>query len=431
MNDYNSNKETDKTLIPKLRFPEFQNSGEWKIILLEKLIFKTTKRNTEKKYSLVQSISNKHGFINQDEYFDNRQIASKDTSKYYVVDKGTFAYNPSRIDVGSLAYKNDDNISIVSPLYVCFKCNQKIINDYFLLYWFNTNLFKEQMITNIEGGVRNTLNFENLIRISIPIPSLPEQQKIADCLSSLDEVITAERQMLELLKAHKKGLLQNLFPREGETMPKLRFPEFQDSREWEEKRLEEIADFHKGKGISKADVVDNGKIPCIRYGELYTHYGEVIKEIKSFTNLSAEDLMLSEPNDVIIPSSGETKEDIATASCVKLGGVGLGGDLNILRSSINGEFLAYYLCYGMKKAISKIAQGDTVVHLYATQLKKLIIRVPLNKNEQQKIASCLSSLDDVIQAQQQKIELLEQHKKGLLQGLFPNVNDGDNGYIQK
>jgi type I restriction enzyme S subunit len=275
-----------------------------------------------------------------------------------------------------------------------------------------------------EGGVRNTLSFENLAEIKISFPSLPEQQKIATCLSSLDEVIAGERQKLALLQQHKKGLLQQLFPQEGETVPTLRFKEFENSWEWEVKRLGEVANFLKGKGISKSDIHNNGIQPCIRYGELYTHYKEVIKEIKSFTNLNGEDLILSEPNDVIIPSSGETKEDIATASCVKLGGVALGGDLNILRSSIvNGDFLAYYLSHGLKKTISKIAQGDAVVHLYATQLKKLTISVPQIKDEQQKIATCLSSLDDFINAQTQKTELLEQHKKGLLQGLFPNVND--------
>jgi type I restriction enzyme S subunit len=258
--------------------------------------------------------------------------------------------------------------------------------------------------------------------LTVPIPKLDEQQKIASCLSSLDEVITGEQQKLELLKQHKKGLLQNLFPQEGETVPKLRFPEFQNAGEWEVKKLGEVCEFLKGKGISKQDVCDNGSQPCIRYGELYTIYNEIIKEIKSFTNLSSDELILSEENDVIIPSSGETKEDIAKASCIKVKGVALGGDINILRSSLNGEFLAYYLSYALKENISKIAQGDAVVHLYATQLKKLEISFP-SLPEQQKIAACLSSLDDLITAQTQKIEQLQRHKKGLLQGLFPNMNE--------
>ncbi|NIK73862.1 type I restriction enzyme S subunit [Thermonema lapsum] len=207
-------------------------------------------------------------------------------------------------------------------------------------------------------------------------------------------------------------------------IPRLRFPEFQNAGEWEVKKLGEVANFLKGRGISKSDINNNGTQPCIRYGELYTHYNEVIKEIKSFTNLNGEGLILSEPNDVIIPSSGETKEEIATASCVKLGGVALGGDLNILRSSlVNGEFLAYYLSHGLKKTISKIAQGDTVVHLYAAQLKKLTIRVPKAKEEQEKIAACLSSLNEVIAGEREKLALLQQHKKGLLQQLFPQEGE--------
>lgn len=210
---------------------------------------------------------------------------------------------------------------------------------------------------------------------------------------------------------------------ENMLVPKLRFPEFLNNGEWKTNTLDEIAEFLKGKGISKADVEEKGKLPCIRYGELYTHYREVIKEIKSFTNLSEDDLVLSEEDDVIIPSSGETKEDIATASCVKIKGVALGGDLNILRSKLDGEFLAYYISHGVKKSISKIAQGDAVVHLYSTQLKKISIKIPPKKEEQQKIASCLSSLDAVITAENQKLNVLKEYKKGLLQNLFPQEGE--------
>jgi type I restriction enzyme, S subunit len=210
---------------------------------------------------------------------------------------------------------------------------------------------------------------------------------------------------------------------DNKLVPKLRFPEFEKDGEWERNRLDEIAEFLKGKGISKADINEKGVLPCIRYGELYTYYSEVINEIKSFTNISPEDLLLSEENDVIIPSSGETKEDIATASCVKLKGVALGGDLNVLRSELDGEFLAYYLSHGLKKAISKIAQGDAVVHLYSNQLKKLNVCTPRIKKEQQKIAACLSSLDEVLAAESQKLELLQDHKKGLLQNLLPQEGE--------
>jgi type I restriction enzyme S subunit len=258
--------------------------------------------------------------------------------------------------------------------------------------------------------------------MGLPLPQTiaEEQQKIADCLSSLDELMTAETQKLEAYKQHKKGLIQQLFPQTGETTPRVRFPEFLGAGEWEEKVFEDIALFSKGKGISKDDVSSNGTLPCIRYGQLYTHYKERITNVISRTNLPEDELVLSKANDVIIPASGETQIDIATASCVLLDGVALGGDLNIIRTSVNGVFLSYYLNSVKKNEIAKLSQGISVVHLYASQLKSLKVNIP-SEAEQQKIADCLSSLDELITAQTRKVDALKTHKKGLMQGLFPNI----------
>ncbi len=201
--------------------------------------------------------------------------------------------------------------------------------------------------------------------------------------------------------------------------PRLRFPEFRDAGPWEVMRLGDIGTISKGKGISKSDIKPDGTLPCVRYGELYALYGEVIREVASSTHADPAGLVLSEQNDVIIPASGETKEDIATASCVMIKGVALGGDLNIFRSAMSGAFLAYYVRGNLKSGISKVAQGDSVVHLYPTQLEKLTLAIPPTLEEQQKIAGCLSSLDDLIRDQDEKIEALKRHKKGLMQQLFP------------
>jgi type I restriction enzyme S subunit len=188
-------------------------------------------------------------------------------------------------------------------------------------------------------------------------------------------------------------------------VPNLRFPEF--NGEWEVKKLGEIAVFSKGKGISKSDIDESGITECIRYGELYTHYKEVIIDIKSKTNINKSDLILSEENDVIIPASGETKIDIATASCILKSGIALGGDLNIIKSNnINGVFLAYYLNSKKKREIANLAQGISVVHLYSSQLSSLHIILP-ELNEQQKISGFLTLLDERIQTQNKIIEDLE------------------------
>lgn len=367
------------------------------------------------------SLTAKEGIIYQEES-NRKNNASENRSKYLRVVPGDIAYNTMRMWEGRSAYV--DREGIVSPAYTVCK-PKDFTNGLFFSYYFKTAQLIEQFRRYSQGLVKDTLNlkYRSFSKISIYVPSEEEQQKIADCLSSLDELIAAHTQKHEALQAYKKGLMQNLFPAEGETIPMLRFPEFRDTGKWSKFLFGEIAIFSKGKGISKADVEIDGKLPCIRYGELYTLYGETIDEVASFTNLPKDTLVLSEKNDVIIPASGETKEDIAKASCVKNEGVALGSDLNIIRSNINGVFLSYYLNSAKKHEIAKIAQGISVVHLYPSQLKMLEIFLPPEDNEQKRIASCLSSIDSLIIEQTQKVNVLKKHKKGLIQRLFPIMDE--------
>jgi type I restriction enzyme S subunit len=178
-----------------------------------------------------------------------------------------------------------------------------------------------------------------------------------------------------------------------------------------------MAEFSKGKGISKSEITEDGITECVRYGELYTHYNEVIDEVKSRTNVDARDLVFSEANDVIIPSSGETQLDIATASCVIKAGIALGGDLNIIRTSANGIFLSYYLNSKKKKDIARLAQGISVVHLYSSQLAALCISFP-SLNEQNKIASFLALIDKRIATQNKIIKGIKLLKSKLSKSIL-------------
>lgn len=154
---------------------------------------------------------------------------------------------------------------------------------------------------------------------------------------------------------------------------------------------------------------------------MYTFYKEIVRKVKSYTNLPIENLFFSKVNDVIIPSSGETKEDISTASCILCDNIALGGDINVIRASRhNGVFLSYYLNNAKNNDIAQIAQGVSIIHLHNSQLQKLLITIP-SADEQQKIAECLSSIDEEINAIKEKVEQLKVHKKGLLQKLFPVV----------
>lgn len=203
--------------------------------------------------------------------------------------------------------------------------------------------------------------------------------------------------------------------KEKRNVPKLRFREFKD--EWKEKKLGSLGSFLKGNGLSKADLSYDGQ-ECILYGELYTKYNEVITNIQSKTNLEDKNFIRSKINDVIIPSSGETAIDIATASCVKKDNVILGGDLNVFRpNDVDGIFVSYQLNNQKRTEIAKIAQGASVVHVYNEQLKKVKICIT-EIQEQKKIADFFSLVDKKIEKQSEKVEALKTYQKGIIQKIF-------------
>lgn len=392
--------------VPRLRFPDFQDAGEWEIKILGKIC------------TITNGASNAQDHDETAIYplFDRSEVVKKSNKFIFnceaVIVPGEGMrfipkYYKGRFDLHQRVYALKD-----------FECVGKFL--FFLILSRNKILAKNAVLSTVLS-----LRLPILQNFAVPIPpNENEQQKIADCLTSIDALITAQAKKIDRLKAYKKGLLQQLFPEPGETTPRLRFPEFRDAGEWEVKLFEKIATFSKGKDISKSDISSTGQQPCIRYGELYTSYNEIIDTVLSYTNVSAENLVLSKENDVIIPASGETNEDIATASCVLNSGIALGGDLNIIRTKVNGVFLSYYLNNAKKHEISQLAQGISVIHLYLSQLKKLELDIPSPK-EQQKIADCLTSIDTLITAQAKKLDNLKAHKKGLMQQLFPAADEGN------
>ena len=201
----------------------------------------------------------------------------------------------------------------------------------------------------------------------------------------------------------------------------MRFPEF--SGEWIESKLGDIADFSKGAGISKDQRSEEGN-PCILYGELYTRYkSEVITNVFSKTALPDSELVKSKANDIIIPASGETAEDIATARCVPFNNILLGGDLNIIRlHEQDGKFFSYQLNGVRKYDIATIAQGVSVVHLHAGDLKGITVKYPSHIAEQEKISQILGLIDDRIATQSKIIEELTTLRSALLEKVFQVSN---------
>ena len=200
-------------------------------------------------------------------------------------------------------------------------------------------------------------------------------------------------------------------------VPKLRFPGFEG--EWSTATLGELGTFTKGVSLSKADISEDGT-PFILYGELYTTYDEVTEKIVRKTNQSASAEQYSKIGDVIIPTSGETPEEIATATCVMVSDVILAGDLNIYRTdTVDGRLISYIINHIVNKDISKVAQGKSVVHIKADELSKIHIRYP-DKSEQDKIITFLGVLSNRISKQRELVEKLKTYKRGLIRDFLSN-----------
>ena len=211
---------------------------------------------------------------------------------------------------------------------------------------------------------------------------------------------------------------------EGEKLlvPKLRFKEFKD--EYNTYKLNDIVDFYKGNTLSKSDIKENGKFPCILYGELYTQYDEITDKVISYTDRSDKNLFHSKINDVLIPCSGETALDISTSTCILQDHVILGGDLNVLRPKFqNGKYLSYLLSNKKRIVIARYAQGDSIVHLYGEKIKNINIDLPTIE-EQEKVSKLLEFLSKKIELQKQKIEALKIYKTGLFNKIYKEkLND--------
>lgn len=411
-----------------MRFPEFKTEGEWEFNELGEISEIVRGGSPRPIQDFLTTSDNGLNWL---------KIADVPSDYKYITDTKEKVIKEAlsstrEVNTGDLILSNSMSFgrpyilkikTCIHDGWIAIRKISKVTFEDYLYYFISSESSQSYFNSNAAGAAVKNLNADIIKLLPIHYPSnKKEQQKIASCLSFLDEVIEAHNQKLFLFKEHKKGLMQNLFPQEGEKVPKYRFSEFRKDGIWAEKLLDEVATILKGKGISKADIIEDGNLPCIRYGELYTHYNETINTVKSYTNSNPEELVLSKANDVIIPASGETQIDIATASCVIESGIALGGDLNIIRSKINGVFLSYYLNNAKKHDIAQMAQGIAVVHLYPNQLKTLQLQIPSPK-EQVKIASCLSALEELITTQTEKIEQLKLHKKGLMQGLFPKIID--------
>ena len=391
------------------------------------------------------------------------------------IDEGTFEFQPKPLTsperpIGSQYYLKQGDIVFARTgastgkkylyqkkdgklVYAGFLIKISVSQEYsasFLFYSFQLDKYDKWVSIYSQRSGQPGLNAREYANYKLRTPSLPEQEKIASFLTAVDKKIQLLQKKKELLERYKKGVMQKLFDArfvhdtantmsvsgmnpdsrkesDGKVVdgkkvfhpPTLRFKdengeEFED---WEEKKLDEIFIFKKGRQLPKSVIIENGQNACIHYGELFTKYGNRVTSIFSKTN---ERGVLGHLNDILMPSSDVTPEGLATSSVLLVDKVIIGGDINILRpinTHYNSLIVSYYL--DIRKAkILRLVSGTTVKHIYAKDLRTITVSIPPNAAEQSSIISLISRLDSLIIMNIDTGRFIQEWKRGLLQKMF-------------
>ena len=390
-----------KTVVPALRFPEFRECESWDKKNIDSILDCDSSQLVLSKLNFVNDGYPVYGADGIIGYIPNY---NKDQVYISIVKDGS---GVGRLNICS-AYS-----SLLGTLNYLVSKNEQKYKIRWIYYLLQTIDFSNY----IKGSGIPHIYFNDYKKQNIYISTPLEQQKIADCLSSLDDLIEATNRKIEALKEHKKGLMQRLFPKEGENVPKLRFPEFQGTKGWEEKKLGEVGDFIGGG-------TPNTTNPEYWDGEILWYTPTEIKNghLKSSSRKITEQGLKNSsakllPKGAILITTRATIGDVAISEkeCTTNQGF---QSLAVKDSEVNSFW--FYWITQHKEELIKRASGSTFKEIGKNEIIN-ITAYSTKKQEQQKIADCLSSLDELIEATSQKVEILKEHKKGLMQQLFPKI----------
>ena len=387
---------------PKLRFPGFDEP--YKQCRIGDIYAERSQRGASDMELL--SVTMNDGVKPRSE-IEGKDNSSEDKSNYKIVRKGDMVYNSMRMWQGANGISPCDGI--VSPAYTVLMPKQEINNGYFAALFKSVTLINE-FRKNSQGMTSDTWNlkYPQIETIKVQIPSVSEQDKVSELFSVLDERIATQAQLVDSLKKYKRGVVRTLLSPKHCKLKNV---------EWTTAKIGDIGTFIKGAPLSKADISSDGT-PFILYGELYTTYNEVISKVVRKTQASVDKQYYSQIGDVIIPTSGETPEEISTASCVMLPDIILAGDLNIYRcTQVDGRIMSYILNHVVNDRIARVAQGKSIVHVQATEISKIEITYP-DLISQKKLIETFDAITARIDQSMRELELLQVHRKALLQQLF-------------
>lgn len=399
--------------VPKIRFAGC--STDWTIVPFKELYQPSSVKNdmsfgSDKIISVANMYFRPVSYISSDDYLRT----------YNIFRLGDIAFEGNRSKKYSHGRFVENSIGdgIVSHVFVVLR---PIMEKYDINYWKEAINNERIMGPILSRSTKSSTMMHDLVvgdflKESIAVPSYIEQRTIGRFFNALDSLIEATGKKITSLKQTKQACLQQMFPAEGETTPRVRFKGFEG--EWEKKQIGDISTSTKGKGYSKADLREFGT-PIILYGRLYTKYSFEMDNIDTCA-MPVEGTIYSAGNEVVIPASGETAEDIAIAAAIKQKGVILGGDLNILTFTEEYDPAFMALCItnsGTHYELSRFAQGKSVVHLRNNDIANGHVVCP-TLAEQQQIAAFFSNMDKQIRIQEQRLEKLKQIKSACLENMF-------------
>ncbi|MCX6880789.1 MAG: restriction endonuclease subunit S [Verrucomicrobia bacterium] len=402
-------------LVPKLRFPEFRESDGWNSDELGKVA----------------------DFVNEKVPVERVALASYVSTENILPDYGGVTRASKLPTAGSVTqYRpNDTLVSNIRPYLkkvwvadkeggasndvIVIRAKHRLLPKYFSCLLKN-DAFIDYVMTGAKGVKMPRGDIGSMKEYPTLYPSTPEQQKIAECLSSVDDLIAAQARKLDALKTHKKGLMQQLFPREGETQPRLRFPEFHNAGEWDMTRLGRLGELVSGLTYSPDDVRESGLL-VLRSSNV--QQGEIALDDCVYVDPSIKGANLSQPNDILICVRNGSKALIGKCALIPEG-MPLcthGAFMTVFRAKTPSFVFQLFQSDKYQKQVAGDL-GATINSINGGQLLKYEFFVP-KPPEQQRIAACLTALDDLITAQTQKLEVLKTHKKALMQQLFPSPEE--------
>lgn len=364
--------------------------GVWRNIRLKEVLQEVKRKNKDLSVTRVLSVTNSFGFVEQQKLF-GRKLASKDISSYKVIERGDFAYNPARINVGSIVLLEDFDGGIISPMYAAFRCLDGLDKRFFR-YWLGGHSFRVQMLASLRGSVREVLSFRGMGQMRIKLPPLEEQEKIAEILNLWDAQIAEVQDLIHHKQRLKTGLMQKLFTQS------LRLKGF--TQDWEISRLENIATIKKGKQRNKNTLSAVGDFPVINGGVLPSGY---LNEWNT------------QANTITISEGGESCGYVNFIK-TKFWNGGHSYSLLDIKENINPRFL-YYFLKSRESSIMRLRVGSALPNIQKKDISNLKVFSP-SLEEQEKIAEILSAADEEIELLVQKHQALETQKRALMQRLL-------------